>query len=235
MPMLFSDVRKIVDNIPALSGPVQGEWLYNMVLNLPDNARICEVGTYLGYITTILALACLDTSKRVFAVDSMFGFHTGSMEEIKCFYLDFWNRLVSLGLSDYVIPFPMKSYAKKFPRVVKKKEFMASFVDNTDFEAYEMLLFSNIKFDLIYFDGNHNEDNVLGELKRYTKVLNVGGIICGDDFNSNCDFGKAWKTFDKVNHPVGVGTAVYSFFKSNSKYRIVNEAPANQYAFRKVG
>ncbi len=39
------------------------------------------------------------------------------------------------------------------------------------------------KYDLIYIDANHDYEYVLRDLENYWKVLNVNGLLCGDDID----------------------------------------------------
>lgn len=77
------------------------------------------------------------------------------------------------------------------------------------------------QFDLVYVDGDHAYDRVVEDLRLSMSLLKPGGILCGDDLESQgheCDRDFAWKNrnADLVTHPVtgasfhpGVTLAVY--------------------------
>jgi len=38
-------------------------------------------------------------------------------------------------------------------------------------------------FDVVYIDGDHTYDGVMGDLRGWFGKVRSGGILCGDDFN----------------------------------------------------
>jgi hypothetical protein len=47
----------------------------------------------------------------------------------------------------------------------------------------DFFLQNNIKYDLIYVDGDHHSPQVFQDLKNSYNALKSGGILCGDDYN----------------------------------------------------
>lgn len=41
---------------------------------------------------------------------------------------------------------------------------------------------TNEKYDLVFIDGNHSYDYVLKDLQNFYTRLNIGGVLCGDDY-----------------------------------------------------
>jgi len=90
-------------------------------------------------------------------------------------YFQFLHNVIYKQVQDIIIPFPMDSVnASKW------------------FELF------SIKADLIYIDGNHEEDSVYADLKNYFPLLTKKGVMFGDDFRG------CWK---------GVQAAVKRFAK----------------------
>lgn len=189
------------------------KWLYFLVQETSFDAMLCEIGTLFGFITAALGLACLSTNRRVVTVDHMIGGHCMDMRNRKaCIYLDFIDSMVGLDIWDKIIPIPTKSHPA----------------------ASDLISIMDLKFELIYIDGNHTYDNVLPELQLYSKFLKPGGIICGDDCNAGQkpfleSFLHNRENFETVP---AVAKAVLEFFIDNDEFEPV-EVPVNQFGFRK--
>ena len=74
-------------------------------------------------------------------------------------YYQFLSNVVHNEVQDYIIPFPTNSIT-----------------------AARYFLKNDIKADLIYIDGSHEEDDVYMDLKYYFPLLSKGGVIFGDDY-----------------------------------------------------
>lgn len=213
--MKFDDVREQTESIRKLGGPVQGEWLFNLVQQAQDKTFVCEIGAYFGYLTTIMAKACEGSSKRVLTVDHMIGGNCDFQEGTDCSYFSIVDTLIENGVYDKVIPFPLKS---------------------TD--AFPLFKLLEPRISLLYLDGDHCEGNVMWELCMFERFVIKGGIICGDDclVRNQESFNEAWnKGNDSWLIPgKDVAQAAYRFFKNNPNYEILPDVPGNQFGFRKV-
>src|SRR5262249_40335535 len=79
----------------------EGKWLFDTVRSLPNHTNIVEIGSYKGRSTCCLALACKESEKRVFAIDSF----DGGPNLPKANSLpDFTKNVERFGLADYVEP-----------------------------------------------------------------------------------------------------------------------------------
>jgi hypothetical protein len=74
-------------------------------------------------------------------------------------YYQFLANVVLSNMRDVIFPMPMTSYA-----------------------ATDILLASTLRFELIYIDAHHDEDEVYGDVKRCWKLLRPGGTMFGDDY-----------------------------------------------------
>jgi hypothetical protein len=143
---------------------------------------IVEVGTWKGASAVFFAQLLKDRGIDgvVICVDTWLGgFHSMSIRENKpgwqegweiekyyhhgypTLYYQFLANVVHKGLQDYIVPVP-----------------------NTSQIAARWLHSQRIGADVIYVDGSHDEDDVYRDLVDYWKVLNLNGIMCGDDFTS---------------------------------------------------
>lgn len=211
----FSDIEKEVDSIHHLCGPTQASWLFELVQSTSDDAMICEIGVFYGYITATLGLACWGTAKRVIAVDHMIGGQCDFPEGSKCVYLDVISNLDRIGVLKKIAFFPMKTA-----------------------DALPMLRLLGLSFELVYLDGDHNEQPVFEELTAFDKMIPIGGMLCGDDCLPVGDpksFNEMWDSGDAGEfYPQGVSIAVQRFFRGNESYEPLPKVPGNQFGFRKV-
>jgi len=251
--MSWEDIKKIlmtrfpveeVEPVPGtrltktrrLTTEVHAEWLYSLACNLSNDAWICEIGTLYGFLTAMFGFSCQTTNRRVVTIDHMIGSHCMDMRSRdKCIYLEFIDNMISLGIWDKIIPFPMKSFSYfGIPdfgdTIIPEIE-----INNRYFQAFEMLLLMKAEFELIYIDGNHSYSNVSEELKRYSELLKPGGLICGDDCNAyGHSFLKSF-LFDQKNFEdvPAVAQAMLKFFNGNNNFEPI-DVPIGQFGFRKV-
>lgn len=228
--MTFNEAQNIACSIRALGGPVQGRWLFELVKSTPDDCLICEVGTYYGYTSALLAMACLGTNRRVVQVDHMIGGYCDYCLGSKCVYLDVIDNMIRAGVWEKIIPMPMKSV-----------------------DAIEMLKLIGKPIALAYLDGDHSYEGVLSELEKITPLIPVGGLICGDDctlrdnqqvYHPSLTFSRCWtdgmsEQFNYVHpnpdwHGSGPPGAVWKFFRNNRSFEHLADAPGNQFGFRRV-
>ena len=211
------------ENVPRkLTGENQAVWLYDLAEQTSNDAWICEVGSLYGYLTVVFGLACTGTDRRIAAVDHMIGNWCMDMKtRPKCIYLNFVDALHRFGVWDKVIPFPMKSYGD-FNLLAYRDELSlpAKIIDEEYLQAHEMLTVMNIEFELIYLDGNHSYLNVMNELKLYTQLLKVGGVIGGDDYITQTPL-------------KNVAKAVNEFFQGNDSFEKL-DVPGNQFGYRRT-
>lgn len=75
-------------------------------------------------------------------------------------YYHFLANVVYEGLQDVIIPFPVPSSVAA--QYFKRKD---------------------IKAQLIYIDGSHDEEDVLQDMRQYWPLLDKGGVMFGDDMD----------------------------------------------------
>lgn len=205
-----------VESIRNLSGPEHVRWLIGLAAQTSDDCYLCEIGTYYGYLSAALALSCADSNRRVLTIDHMIGGICDFPEGDRCTYVDVIDNLIRVGAWSKIVPIPTKSH-----------------------EALRMLNILKPRIELLYLDGDHNENPVFEELTHYSTFVPVGGVICGDDClpatGIRSPFPDLWRQ-DNVDafYPQGVSLAVCKFFRNNPSFELLQSTPYNQFGFRRI-
>jgi hypothetical protein len=231
----YEQIHILAHSIYGLTDRTQGEWIFDLIKRLPDDSFICEVGTNHGRMTSVMALSCLDTNRRVVTIDWMVGnYCERGIDERKNIYLEVIDSFIRLGIWEKIIPLPMSSV-----NIFTNEPFdIEQMVETKVISAIDLLFSFNRFFDLIYLDGDHSYEIVLKELQLFTKLLPINGVVCGDDMETQnipfIPFIEAWPHIDKFRNVEGnVVQAVFEFFKDNPEFE-PQYAPGNQFAFKKV-
>ena len=120
---------------------------------------VIEIGSWLGTSTRFIAEQMPEGGK-VYAVDTWLGTQDDWVHmvdpRLSLLYHLFLSNVKHANLTDKIIPIRMKSL-----------------------EAVRAL---NVKADLIYIDGAHDEESVFQDIVQWSSHLNPGGIMCGDDW-----------------------------------------------------
>jgi hypothetical protein len=75
-------------------------------------------------------------------------------------YYQFLANVMHKGLEEIIIPFPQTATL-----------------------ASRFLTINHVKADMIYIDGSHDEKDVYDDINNYWELLNLNGIILGDDYD----------------------------------------------------
>ena len=134
-------------------------------------AFIIEVGAWLGLSTIVMAQALQRENipdSVVLTVDTWLGSlehwrdlepQLGLQSGFPTLYPRFLHNVASRHCEDKIVPLPMPSNI-----------------------AARLLKHYELKADLIFLDGSHDEKDVWDDLNGYMELLADGGVICGDDF-----------------------------------------------------
>ena len=147
-------------------------WFESIIAQVKPRA-ILEVGTWKGASAMLMANFArrANPQAEVLCVDTWLGSHrvlwsnpeyrrqlllkNGYPQQ----YYQFLANVVLSGLQDVVFPLPMTSYA-----------------------ATDILSASDLRFEVIYIDAHHDEDEVYGDMRRCWNLLRPGGTMFGDDY-----------------------------------------------------
>jgi hypothetical protein len=138
---------------------------------------IIEVGSFLGQsainMGNVIKLLEMDT--KILCIDTWLGSDEHWRDDlcnlmhlfenfkngISSLYDQFIQNVMISNLDDRIIPIP-----------------------NTSTVGYKMMKWKNLKADLIYIDGSHDKDDVKKDIRMFWEILNHGGVMFGDDYNS---------------------------------------------------
>lgn len=194
---VFNTRRKAMENL-----------LSNELKNYKGNDfKIIEVGSWAGHSAILWASICKKYKKgKVFCIDTWEA-SSNATESMK--YAVKKDKIMKLFLHNINLS-GLKNYI--------------SFIRNSSDEAFKIL--KHNEFDFIYIDGDHSYNQFKKDLINYSKLLKVGGIICGDDLEmnpNNIDLGKInaskeddWYEDKNVGFHYGIMLAIKEFFKDVS-------------------
>lgn len=158
--------RNATAPIPGMVSIESAELLYSLCLMQGLRGDILEIGSWQGKSTSYLARAAKDSANgRVFAVDHFKGnvgkenmYRVGNSAATSIY--DMFNKnIYSLGLDDVVAAVPLSSKA-----------------------AHAQLCGRTFRF--IFIDGDHTYEGVSEDIKLFSPLLQPGGIMAFDDFDS---------------------------------------------------
>lgn len=86
----------------------------------------------------------------------------------------FMNNIVAKGLTEYVVPLPLDSL-----------------------NAAQVLTHYKIEPDLLHLDGGHDHSSVMADLSAWWPLIRPGGMLIGDDYNTNGEWPEVRQAFDE--------------------------------------
>lgn len=134
--------------------------------SLPQNAWVCELGSWKGRSLCSVADIIIEKNIKVFSVDTWKGaendmstYQDAITQDLK---VVFQSNLAKFGIDSYVTC-------------------IQEYTDN----AVDQLKQADYKFDLIFIDADHSTEAVLKDIKNYYPLLRTNkSIISGHDFKT---------------------------------------------------
>ncbi len=164
-PKLIDPVSGLVeiDGVQGLLMPRDLQVLCYHAARLPQKSRILEIGSFMGLSALAMAKALYfnqNYATRIYCVDTWEGsIEHQSMEVINKGELfdNFKRNVGESGLATYIIPI--------------RKDSVAASGD-----------FQDASLDLLFIDGDHTYNGVLGDLTAWHPKLKPGGLFLGHDY-----------------------------------------------------
>lgn len=141
----------------------QEKLLHDLAMQTPPEGVILEVGAHKGRSTCALALACVDTNRHVYTIDTFTGQPDNTNLLTAPSYIgEFLKNLDRVDAVGYVTPL-----------VGLSSDYWGKF---------------NQPLDLLFIDGGHDHETVLGDFEAFWPLLKVGGILAMHDvYSYECD------------------------------------------------
>lgn len=150
----FTDYEGIINSIDGLLIKGQEKWLFEKVRSLKDDSKIIEIGAYKGKSTVSMGLACKNTKKVIYSIDTWDGNETDFGE--RDFY-NIWQKNISeSSISRHVIPLKGKSH-----------EQLQKIQDNS--------------IDFVFIDGSHQFLDVMQDFLICFNKAKIGAQIAFHD------------------------------------------------------
>jgi hypothetical protein len=173
--------KTIYDNFRPLPLQLTG-WngnkpIFRELIEKLKPTTIIEVGTWKGQSTITMGNAVRDfgLNTKIHCVDTWLGaieFWTSAKNTSERnlltvngypqVYYQFLSNVVHNNLQDIILPFP-----------------------NTSENGYRYFKYNNITAQMIYIDASHEEDDVYKDLNNYYELLEINGILFGDDYQKD--------------------------------------------------
>jgi len=159
---------------PDLQGWGSSHEVFRHAIGLTKPRLIVEVGTWKGASAIHMAKICkeLGLQTEIVCVDTWLGNWqhwsrndgVGSIVDLRLvngfptLYFQFMNNVVSQGFQETITPLPLTGVA-----------------------ASHLFKFHKIRPDIVYIDGDHEYESVIGDLRGWLGLLADDGILIGDD------------------------------------------------------
>jgi predicted O-methyltransferase YrrM len=184
------------------SFPERG-YLFQLASDLPANAQVIEVGSWMGASTCFLAAGLKGPDAKIIAVDNFQGISTCGEDEawynrhfrslgVKSTLDIFRANFAALGLSQRAEPYTSDSLA-----------------------AAKALADRRGTFDFIFIDGDHAYEACRADIAAWSPFLKRGGVMAFHDFGSRAD-GVTRAIFEQIKvgrfaEIVGVAGTIIAF------------------------
>jgi predicted O-methyltransferase YrrM len=172
-------------------------YLFQLASDLPANAQVIEVGSWMGASTCFIAGGLKGDKAKIFAVDNFQGLSTCG--EDSAWYNRHFKQLGSNStLEIFRANFAALGFANRSEPVV-----------SDSLAAAKTLEAKRGTIDFIFIDGDHSYAACKADIEAWTPFVKKGGVIAFHDFGSRAD---------------GVTRAIFETIKANRFAEIVGVA-----------
>jgi len=170
----FQEVARFFSD-KSMSALEEQAFLYRLASQVPPDATVIEIGSWIGHSTCILGVALKGPQARCYAIDAFTGVTTLANEVP--YYKNFLKR-VSATLSQREI------FDLHLARFHLQDKVVAIAADSSQGAA--LLPRGLPGADLLFIDGGHALDVVRSDIGFYLPLVKSGGIVVFHDFSSEC-------------------------------------------------
>ncbi len=156
------------------SFPERG-YLFQLASDLPANAQVVEVGSWMGASTCFIAGGLKGTNTKIFAVDNFQGLSTCG-EDAAWYNRHFQKLGAQSTLEIFRKNFSDLGFAARAEPVV-----------SDSLAAAKTLAAKLGTIDFIFIDGDHSYDACKADIAAWAPFVKRGGVIAFHDFGSRAD------------------------------------------------
>ena len=178
------------------SFPERG-YLYQLASDAPKNARVVEIGSWMGASTCFLAAGLKGPEARVYAVDNFQGMSLCG-EDVAWYQRHFRKLGTNSTLDIFNANFAALGFANRAEPVV-----------SDSIAAAHSLADMRGTIDLIFVDGDHSYAGCKADIEAWLPFVKKGGVLAFHDFGSRAS---------------GVTQAIFETIKANRFAEIVGVA-----------
>ncbi|MEN9636182.1 MAG: hypothetical protein RL077_4586 [Verrucomicrobiota bacterium] len=150
-------------------------YLFQLASDLPEDAQVIEVGSWMGASTCFLAGGLRGPRAKIFAVDNFQGLSTCG--EDAAWYDRHFRRLGAKSTLDiFRANFATLGLSARSEPVV-----------SDSLAAAAQLAAKRGAIDFIFIDGDHSYDACRADIRAWTPLVKAGGVIAFHDFGSRAD------------------------------------------------
>ena len=190
----------------SMSALEEQAYLYRLACQIPPDATVIEIGSWIGHSTCLIAAALRGPGARCCAIDAFTG--TTTIAQEVSYYRNFLAK-VNPTLSQREL------FDLHMARFNLQERVVAIPADSA--RAAALLPPGLPAADLLFIDGGHALDVVRKDIELYVPLVKNGGVVVFHDFSSEC----------------GVPTAVWEEIQRGS-FRELIGIHASLLAFRKA-
>ena len=156
-----------------LSSLPERAFLFRLSHDLPPNAKIVEIGSWIGESTCLLALGLKGHEAKIYAVDTFSGEASDSSAKLR--YQQRMNKLKTDNTKDI--------FNKNIAHFGMTPKVTAVVSDSLT--AAKQFCEMPHSIDLLFIDGDHSEVATKNDIVAWLPFVKHGGIIAFHDFTSN--------------------------------------------------
>ena len=184
------------------SFPERG-YLFQLASDLPENAQVIEVGSWMGASTCFIAGGLKGAQAKILAVDNFQGLSTCG--EDAAWYNRHFRRLGSNStLEIFQANFAALGFTPRSEPVV-----------NDSLAAAKQLAAKRGNIDFIFIDGDHSYEACQADIRAWLPFVKPGGVMAFHEFGSRAD-GVTRAIFEEIKagnfaEIVGVAGTIIAF------------------------
>jgi predicted O-methyltransferase YrrM len=201
----FQEVTRFFSD-KSMSALEEQAFLYRLASQIPPDATVIEIGSWIGHSTCIIGVALRGANARCYAIDAFTGATTIPREV--SYYKNFLAK-VSSTLSQREL------FDRHVARFNLQDKVVAIAADSA--QAAALLPPGLPAADLLFIDGGHALDVVRKDIELYVPLVKSGGVVVFHDFSSECGVPTAvWEEIQRgvFGELIGIYATLLAFRKA---------------------